>query len=131
MVPAPPLHPAAPGRVLVIDDEDDIAELMRRILMEHYEVVKCTSVAEARRAIDEDDAFDAVVCDLMMPGESGADLHAWIEQRHPALLGRLGYVTGGAYLAQPRELLTKLPNPCLEKPFEEEELLALVRRLLS
>ena len=134
MLPARPTRPTdAPerGRVLVIDDEEDIAELMRRILMEHHDVVKCTSVAEARSAIREDAAFDAVICDLIMPGESGADLHTWLEQHHPALQQRLGFVTGGAFLPQSRDVLASLPNPRLEKPFEEEELLALLRRLLS
>lgn len=134
MAPGPPSPPrAAPrrGRVLVIDDEEDIAELMRRIVMAHHEVVKCTSAAEARRAIDDDPAFDAVICDLIMPGESGADLHRWLEQHHPALVPRLGFVTGGAFLPHPSEFLAKLPNPRLEKPFEEEELLELLRQLLG
>ncbi len=118
-------------RVLVVDDEEDIAELMRRILMRRFEVVKCTSAAEARRAIDDDPAFDAVICDLIMPGESGGVLHSWLEQHHPALVQRLGFVTGGAFLPHSSALLAKLPNLRLEKPFEEEELLELVRQLLS
>jgi two-component system, NtrC family, sensor kinase len=112
------------SRVLVVDDEEDIAELMRRILMRRFEVVKCTSAAEARRAIDDDPAFDAVICDLIMPGESGGDLRGWLEQHHPTLVQRLGFVTGGACLPHSSELLAKLPHLRLEKPFEEEELLS-------
>jgi two-component system phosphate regulon response regulator PhoB len=62
------------SRILVVDDEPDLVELVRHHLVrEHYEVVTAgdgeTGLAEARRKLP-----DLVVLDLMLPGIDGLEV---------------------------------------------------------
>lgn len=65
-------------QVLVVDDEEPIRLLLARILEpEGYLVLLASDAAQAREIMAERH-FDAVLCDLNMPGESGLDLARWI-----------------------------------------------------
>src|ERR1044072_8068580 len=59
--------------ILVVDDDRRLRDLLARFLSEHgYRVTAASSAAEAR-AKAESFVFDALVLDVMMPGESGFD----------------------------------------------------------
>ena len=59
--------------VLVIDDDDRLRELLRKYLSENgFLVTTADDAADARRRLASL-AFDLIVLDLMMPGESGLD----------------------------------------------------------
>lgn len=75
-----------PQRILVVDDDRDIAELMRDFLMaEGYEVEIATEGAEALSRVT--DQTDLILLDVMMPGMNGLDvLKAIREQRDTPVL---------------------------------------------
>lgn len=78
---------STPGRVLVVDDEEAIAEYFRIILVaERYEV---TVVASMRRAIEEfgrdPGRLDAVLLDMMLGDGTGLDLYRRVRQVRPDL----------------------------------------------
>lgn len=61
-------------KILVVDDEEVIRDVCSQILQEEgYQVVAAASGMEALRLVS-DDAFDAVVTDIMMPDMSGLEL---------------------------------------------------------
>jgi two-component system phosphate regulon response regulator OmpR len=76
--PAPPALPLAPAaratRLLVVDDDARIRDLLRRYLgQEGFEVL----VAEDGRGLDrllQRELFDLIVLDLMLPGEDGLSI---------------------------------------------------------
>jgi PAS domain S-box-containing protein len=122
-VAGPPSRPAdsrdATGqkRVLVVDDEARIV----RLLTESLESVG-TVVGESvpQRALDRilsGDPFDAIVCDVMMPGMTGIDLHERVVRDRPDLAPRFVFICGGAYTERARDFLQRVSNPCLHKPF--------------
>ena len=81
------LGPVAPGRILVVDDEEAIAEYFRIILAaERYDV---TVVASMRRAIEEfgrdPGRLDAVLLDMMLGDGTGLELYRRIRQVRPDL----------------------------------------------
>jgi len=60
--------------LLIVDDDQRIRDLLSRYLVDHgYRVSTAGSAAEARKQLDGI-AFDLLVLDVMMPGESGFDL---------------------------------------------------------
>ncbi len=105
------------GRLLVVDDEEGIRAAMVRILRGH-ETVEAGSGEVARDILEKDQAFDVVLCDMMMPRYSGMDLHAWLCEHHPAVAERVIFITGGAFTPRTREYLARVKNLRIEKPFD-------------
>lgn len=119
------------GRVLVVDDEVLILAMMRRILAPEHDVVLVSSGEEAVEVITGAPAFDAVICDLMMPGLSGAELYEWIATHHPTLVPRMVFVSGGVFTPNATKFLRAVPNPRLDKPVDIERLRTAVRDLVQ
>ena len=109
--------------VLVVDDDDRLRELLRKYLSENGFLVSTASDAGDARARLGGLAFDVIVLDLMMPGESGLDFarHLRLESTVPLLMltamgetdDRIAGFEHGAddYLTkpfEPRELLLRL-----------------------
>ena len=64
-------------RVLLVDDEDDVASAVANALGSGHEIVRAVSRDEALALIESSTHFDVVVCDLRMPSSTGqGDLSA-------------------------------------------------------
>ncbi len=62
------------ANILVVDDEEQIRRLLNRVLSRvEYTCTLAADGAEARKCLDAQ-SFDLVLCDVMMPGESGIDV---------------------------------------------------------
>ena len=96
--PAALLHvdgePAVVARVLVVDDEADLAGVMHEMLESAGYEVSVAESGEVALELLAAACFDAVVSDLRMPDMDGAELWRRVCERHPALVGRLLFVTG-------------------------------------
>jgi CheY-like chemotaxis protein len=122
---------AAAARVLVVDDEADIADLVRSMLEDAgHEVATADSGLVALELLDTA-RFDAVVSDLRMPDMDGAALWRAMRERHPALARRLVFVTGDTLSPGARQFLDETGCGHLDKPFTRDDLLAQVRRALQ
>ncbi|HTV44723.1 MAG TPA: response regulator transcription factor [Stellaceae bacterium] len=114
--------------LLVVDDDARLCELLRRYLSENGFRVTIAADAGEARAMLASFAFDLVVLDVMMPGESGLDLtrHLRHESRVPVLL-----LTA---MAEPEDRVNGLEQGAddyLSKPFEPRELVLRLRNLLQ
>lgn len=68
------LHPSGRIRVLVVDDEEAIRNVLCDVLSQKgYEVSQAASAQEALRLLDSS-AFDLILSDVMMPGMTGLEL---------------------------------------------------------
>ncbi len=114
--------------LLVVDDDARLRELLRRYLSENgFRVTTAADTAEARANLASF-AFDLVVLDVMLPGESGLDLTRALrcEDRVPVLL-----LTA---MAEPEDRVNGLEQGAddyLSKPFEPRELVLRIRNLLQ
>jgi CheY-like chemotaxis protein len=130
--PAQPPAAAAPRlRLLLIDDEPMILRLFTMLLADSCDVVCAASGAQALELFAHDRKFDAILCDLHMPGVDGIMVHERVQELEPALLGRFVFTTGGAVTARAREFLERVEPQLLAKPFPPEQLLALIRTVAS
>jgi CheY-like chemotaxis protein len=118
------------GRVLIVDDEPLVAQLLRRMLSAAHDVSVATSGAEALAAIEQA-PFDAIVCDVMMPGITGMDLYAALRERDEDVARRMVFMTGGAFVPRVAEFLAAVDNPKLEKPFEMGALTLALQRVIE
>lgn len=121
------------ARLLVIDDEPEIRRGLQAMLRRFGRVDVAESAAEARALLSPGARYDLVLCDLMMPGESGEELYGWITSARPDLAGRVAYVTGGGprLLAATSSVTAEDGPPCLLKPFRRQELYEFVRRAMA
>lgn len=116
----------APARVLVVDDETSLLHAMKRFLSREHDVEIASSGPTALDVLNRDPGFDVVLCDLMMPGMSGMDIHKHLMQNQPDMAERMVFMTGGTFSADAKRFLDSVQNPTLEKPFELSELTRLI-----
>jgi two-component system cell cycle sensor histidine kinase/response regulator CckA len=136
--PPPPVIPAAPvqarrARVLVIDDESMLLDTFQRMLRRDHDVVLVEGGTRAVAELERGSAFDAVICDLMMPDLDGMQLFRILCERWPALRQRVIFCSGGAFDAGAREFLERARHEhvIIEKPVKRDEVLAAVQRVLD
>ena len=124
-------QPSIRKRVLVVDDDALIGRAITRLLRDAFDVVCVTSGAAALAQLTEPHAFDAVLCDLSMPGMDGMELYRRLETVAPRVLPRLVFLTGGAVNPEARAFLAQLSSPQLGKPFDAQELRRVIESLVT
>ncbi|MBC7779709.1 MAG: PAS domain S-box protein [Proteobacteria bacterium] len=118
------------ARVHVVDDETDLASMMRDMLEgAGYEVATAESGAVALELLVTA-RFDAIVSDLRMPDMDGSALWREVSSRHPPLARRILFVTGDTLSSDARTFLRSTGCASLDKPFTKPDLLAKVADLL-
>jgi PAS domain S-box-containing protein len=133
--PAEPSSPLAAGgsvrgRVLVVDDEPLVAEMVRRALSDAHDVTIATDAQVALDYALSGTTFDVIFCDLLMPRMSGMDLYDALHARRPGVEKKIVFMTGGAFTERAAEFLTNVPNVKLSKPFDLNELERVVSKAL-
>ncbi|HST41799.1 MULTISPECIES: response regulator transcription factor [Conexibacter] len=118
---------ARPARVLVVEDDDEIAQVLQRSLrMEGYDV---RTAGDGVSALDEAHSFlpDLVILDLGLPKLDGIDVAKTLREGDdvPILM-----LTARDALESRVEGLDAGADDYLVKPFERQELLARLRALL-
>lgn len=126
--PAPPPLPDDAPHLLVVDDDSRIRSLLSRFLSENgYRVTTAASASEARGRL-EGLAFDLLVLDVMMPGESGIDLAKSLRTQSSVPILML------TARSDPQDRIAGLEvgaDDYLGKPFEPRELLLRVGSILK
>lgn len=129
IIPDAPLAGKGNYRILVIDDEEHVAELIRDMLEEAgHNVSLVTSGRQALR-YTETENFDMILSDFKMPDLDGAAFYAALKSRKPELLSRLGFITGDTMGQKVMNFLKTANCPHIEKPIGPVELSALVEGL--
>ena len=123
---AEPLPDNAP-HILVVDDDQKIRELLGRFLVSNgYRVTEAADAASARSFM-RGLAFDLVMLDVMMPGESGLSLARDLKVTRPVPILML------TALADAEDRISGLEagvDDYVTKPFEPRELLLRLRNIL-
>ncbi len=104
------------ARILVIDDEPQVAASLRRMLYRH-DVTIATNGVDAESLIQHHE-FDVIVSDVMMPEPSGMDVFERLTGTDPDLASRFVFVTGGTYTDRARDFLANITNTRLGKPVD-------------
>jgi two-component system response regulator AtoC len=120
------------GSILLVDDEEKILKTLGRALRDAgHEVVETTSARQAQKLLNER-AFDVLLVDNVMPDVTGLDLireyvGATNESERPQIL----MMTAHATVESALEAMKLGALDYLQKPFEIDELLVVVRRALD
>jgi PAS domain S-box-containing protein len=123
---------AATRRVLVVDDEPIVREVLADLLEEAgYAVLAAAGGAEALRRLDEGEAVDVLITDLSMPEIGGVALIEAAQARRPSLPAVLltGYAGDGASIAVSGALSGAYS--LLRKPVEGAQLIERIEALMA
>jgi PAS domain S-box-containing protein len=118
-------------RVLVVEDNRDVRALtVKRLERLGYQVIECTTGAEAKEVLEKGLKVDAVFSDIMMPGGlTGTDLGRWVNQHRPTVPVIL--TTGFADEAAGNTVTAHDTWPILRKPYTQKDLAAIMRTVLD
>ncbi|HVF68639.1 MAG TPA: ATP-binding protein [Pyrinomonadaceae bacterium] len=125
----PQLHERADGslRILVVDDEDYVRELLYDILArEGCEVALAAEGPEALQIFDARE-FDAVFTDVGLPGMSGWELARAVRERDEHIA--LAVITGWGDTVSPEEQSAAKADWVVPKPFTIDRITDLVREI--
>jgi PAS domain S-box-containing protein len=120
---------ASPGRgkgerILLVEDEESLRVMMRRMLLSHgYDVLDAPNAEEGLRVV-EGRSIDLLLTDVDRPCVDGEDLARKLIANHPTL--RVLYIGESA-----TERSIGVPEQVIRKPFTPIALLGQVRRLLD
>ncbi|OYW08304.1 MAG: hypothetical protein B7X34_08930 [Acidobacteriia bacterium 12-62-4] len=125
---------AAPGpakRILVVDDEEGIRTLVRKVLeRQGFQVTEAESGDAAVVLLERDGApYDLLISDMMMPGIDGRSLATRISQMRPGI--RILFISGYTEDAEVQSGRLPAGTAFLPKPFPHSALIDAVNRLLA
>lgn len=119
-------------RVVLVDDDDRFRRATARLLEDaNYAVIECETGVQGVKAVDAAQPH-AVVTDIVMPEMEGLELTLSLRRQYPELV--IIAISGGGrnvpaqYLKMAQSMGA---NAVLEKPFEPEDLLALLAGALE
>lgn len=132
LLAAPAALPAVPGkRVLVADDEQDVAEVIARLLREDGDEVRVAHHGGEALKLLEEESFDLVVSDIEMERAKGTDLYAALAAKGAFPRVKMLFVTGDILNPQVLEFISRTKSEYLAKPFDIGEIRQAMRRLLA
>jgi len=118
-------------RILVVDDEDLILELVREALRNNgceLQFVKDGQTA-LQRLRQQD--FDLTLCDWRMPGMNGQELYERVRSENAPAAARFMFMTGDVMNEKTQQFLKQTGNPCLPKPFSVDEFRSAIGEFLK
>jgi CheY-like chemotaxis protein len=129
--PASETKEGAGKKVLVIDDEEPILEMVRAALSEHgYQVEIAQDGESALRQLGQTPC-DLILCDWKMPGLSGQQVYERLRASAPLLSERLVFISGDVVNEKTQKFLEEHRKICLSKPFSLVEFRAAVSRAID
>lgn len=116
--------------LLVEDDQSALRAVVRGLEAEGFAVAGFFDAKQALTWLSVNDA-DLVITDLMMPGMSGWEFAAALEESHPALRRSLVVLTGGASTREAQEFVLDTRLLVLEKPITRQALAQALRARIA
>jgi two-component system cell cycle sensor histidine kinase/response regulator CckA len=120
----------ATATVLLVEDEDGLREVARRLLQRlGYVVLVAANASDAIRLFDEHASIDVVLTDVIMPGTSGLELIRRLIEKRPSL--KVIYMSGYTEDAIVEDGVLKPGVSYLHKPFSLDSLGEKLRQVLE
>jgi two-component system NtrC family sensor kinase len=113
-------------RVLVVDDEPVLRELLSDLLKSAGHTVETARDGRAALRAALEKSFDVILSDLKMPGLDGQGLYEAVCKERPAMRTRFVFTTGDVVNPESEGFLQDTGCPYLSKPFKLEAILAVV-----
>jgi two-component system NtrC family sensor kinase len=118
-------------RILVVDDEQHILNLLSRLLSREGCIVETASNGDAAASRLAEQNWDLIISDVKMPSMDGRRLYAHVLASQPELAKRIIFTTGDTANVNTLGFLAELGRPYLRKPFLTEAVKKIVAQALK
>ena len=126
-----PCFSVARPRVLVIDDEKEVRDVIADVLeMDGLDVLTASDGREALALMNRN-RFDLIFCDLRMPQMDGRAFYEAIQRDYPGAFKRIVFVTAKADSPEYGAFLRETNIPVMEKPITMQQLRQMAARMLG
>lgn len=115
-------------RILIVDDEAEITEILADLLSEDYDCSRAGSAEEALGRL-RDEEFQLVISDITMPGMSGLDMIPHVKENSPDTV--VVMISGMQTVESAIGALRLGAFDYLMKPFDLRQVEAVVKRALE
>ncbi len=116
-------------RILVVDDEYEISELLLEVFSQKFHAIKASNGKEALEKLRRQ-KVDIIISDLKMPEMNGMELYKKLLEEFPEYERKVVFTTGIVSDMETINFLKKYNLPYLRKPFKMKELFAAVNSVL-
>jgi len=127
----PQINPNTQQRILIVEDEQQMQNLMRELLESNGYAVYI--VNNGRQAIDyykdNKDSILLVILDVMLPEMDGRETYFELKKINDRV--KVFFCTGFASLVEIQSLIEKEDIHALQKPFSPKEFLTIVTEVLD
>ena len=120
----------APARILLVEDEPDVAMMIQQFLIEDGHLAVVATTGEAGLDLFDAQQVDLVILDALLPGMSGLEFCRRVKGQHPTPYVPILMLTARASLPDRVRGLEAGADDYLAKPFDVNELLAHVHAML-
>jgi two-component system cell cycle response regulator CpdR len=118
------------ARILLAEDDHSMRVFLTRALERAgHDVTPAADGPQALEALQEDNAFDLLIADIVMPGLDGIELARRATQAAPSL--RVMFITGFAAVTLSGGRVAPRATKVLSKPFHLRDLVQQVNRILA
>jgi len=119
------------GKVLIVDDEPAIRNILARILSNKGHEAQTVSNGRAALSMLQQKGYDLLVADLKMSGVSGIDLYEILKEKRPEMADRTIFITGDTMTEETNDFLASTGRPYLAKPFTPIQFLEIIENTLA
>ncbi len=122
--------------ILIIEDEPVVASAMEKIINFTYNdkcnlEINIVSGTQALTLLENDETFDVILCDLNLAGTNGRVIFEAISSHFPENKKGFVFLTGDKSRKETQTYLSSTGCPYLHKPFETDELVSIIDKILK
>jgi PAS domain S-box-containing protein len=118
------------GRILVVDDEPTLCQMLAQLLSREGHSVETANNCNAALEKITHERFSLILLDIKIKGTNGIELYEQIAKMAPDMQRRVVFITGDTLSARTHRFLEKTRAPYIAKPFDIQELRERVNQMM-
>ncbi len=113
---------AVKARILVVDDEPTIVQVLKRVLTDEGYEVKATGKAKEALGLIKGGKYALILLDIKLPDMSGIELYQRLDKTARSLTQRIIFITGDVLGTDTMDFFSRTGASYVTKPFDMEQL---------
>jgi signal transduction histidine kinase/ActR/RegA family two-component response regulator len=118
-------------RLLIIEDEEDVLEVMQRALMRKGFTIDGVNSGEEGLKYLKENTYSLIICDIRMSGMNGFDFYQAVQKFDPKLARKIVFTSGDSIKPESMNFIKMTGAMFLPKPFELSHLVNVVQERIN